>query len=297
MAQENLKDPRHMYREEGYPEQESKSPAVQAEMRPLPDCGEASYQGTGKLKGRHALVTGGDSGIGRAAAIAFAREGADVVVHYLAGEEADAEETVKLIEEAGQRGKAIQGDFRQAGEASRVFKEALDFLGEIDILVLNAAQQFARKSLSELSMEQVNDTFQVNIISMFEMIKEAEPHLAAGSSIITTTSVQSFEPSENLLDYAATNSAVSSLTVSLAKYFSDKGVRANSVAPGPIWTALQLDGGKLPGELEKFGQNSLMKRAGQPVELAPVYVFLASEDSSYVTGQIYGVTGGQNIDL
>lgn len=191
----------------------------------------------------------------------------------------------------------LPGDFRSEGVVTEIIKEVVAEFGSLDILVLNAAQQFARESLSELTMEQVNDTFKVNVISMFEAAKEAEKHLKPGASIITTTSVQSFDPSDTLMDYAATNSAVSSLTVSLSSYFADKGVRVNGVAPGPIWTPLQLDHGQPEGAIPEFGQNSLLGRAGQPVELAGVYVFLASKDASYVTGQIYGVTGGENIDL
>ncbi|OYW73597.1 MAG: NAD(P)-dependent dehydrogenase [Aerococcus viridans] len=294
---EHLIDPRNMYTKENFPEQEAKSPALQKEMTPLPDCGETSYQGSGKLKGRNALVTGGDSGIGRAAAIAYAREGANVAIHYLPGEEADAEEVVSIIEQEGVQAIAIPADFRNDGEASKVVEETIKAFGQLDILVLNAAQQIAQASLEDLSMKQVNDTFKVNVISMFETVKAAEQYLLPGSMIITTTSVQSFDPSTSLMDYAATNSAVSSLTVNLATYFGKKGVRVNGVAPGPIWTPLQLDNGKLPGEVSTFGQNSTLERAGQPVELSPVYVFLAANDSSYVTGQIYGVTGGININL
>ncbi|MBG9980953.1 SDR family oxidoreductase [Facklamia sp. DSM 111018] len=297
MSNEKLLDPRDMYYQEKFPEQESQSPAIQKDMTPRPDCGETSYKGKGRLEGRNALITGGDSGIGRAVAIAYAREGANVAIHYLPGEEADAEEVKQLIEEAGQKAKIIPGDFRKEGVASQVFDEAYEALGQIDLLVLNAAQQFAQKDLESLSMQQVKDTFNVNVISMFEMVKTAEKRLPTGASIITTTSVQSFDPSDTLMDYAATNSAVSSLTVSLSTYFAEKGIRVNGVAPGPIWTPLQLDGGQLPGGVTEFGQKSLLGRAGQPVELAPVYVFLASKEASYVTGQIYGITGGQNINL
>ena len=296
----NLEDPRTQYHTEGFSEEneeKAKSPALQQDMEPVPDCGESSYKGTGRLKGRRALITGGDSGIGRAAAIAFAREGADVAIHYLAGEEADAEDVRTYIQDTGQKAVLIEGDLRRGGVATDVVNKAIEELGGIDILVLNAAQQFASASLSELSMEQINDTFQVNIISMYEALKAAEDHLEAGSAVITTTSVQATGPSTSLLDYAATKAAISNFTVGMSKYFGEKGVRVNSVAPGPIWTPLQLDDGKLEGDLETFGQYETLERAGQPVELAPVYVFLASEEASYVTGQIYGVTGGTTIDL
>lgn len=188
-------------------------------------------------------------------------------------------------------------DLRKEGAASEIVEKTLDEFGKLDILVLNAAQQIAHTNLSDLSIKQVEDTFKVNIISMFESVKAAESHLKPGSTIITTSSVQSFNPSSPLLDYAATKAAISNFTINLSSYFANKGVRVNAVAPGPIWTPLQLDHGQPEGALPEFGQDSLLERAGQPVELAPVYVFLASKESSYVTGQIYGVTGGQAINL
>lgn len=297
---DKLKDPRKQYYTEGFSEENekiAKSPALQQDMMPVPDCGEESYQGKQRLTGRRALITGGDSGIGRAVAIAYAREGADVAFQYLPGEEADAEAVQQLIEAEGRKAVAIAGDLRELGVASRLVNETVDALGGLDLLVLNAAQQFATETLANLTMKQVNDTFQVNIISMYEALKAAESHLEAGSAVITTTSVQATDPSPSLLDYAATKGAISNFTVGMAKYFAKNGVRVNAVAPGPIWTPLQLDDGKLPGDLETFGQDELLERAGQPVELAPVYVFLASEEASYVTGQIYGVTGGSETDL
>lgn len=296
----NNEDPRKKYYTDGFSEKNedvAKSPALQKDMKPVPDCGEESYKGNGRLEGRHALITGADSGIGRAAAIAFAREGADVAFQYFPGEEPDAEEVHELIEAEGRKALLIPGDLREEGVATELINKTVEEFGEIDILVLNSAQQIAHEKLSDLSMKQVNDTFKVNIISMFEAVKAAENHLKAGSSIITTTSVQASNPSASLLDYAATKGSISNFTVGLSKYFGEKGVRVNSVAPGPIWTPLQLDNGKLEGDLETFGQTETLERAGQPVELAPVYVFLASEEASYVTGQIYGVTGGQDISL
>ena len=300
MTNNNIEDPRTKYYTDGFSEKNedvAKSPALQKDMKPVPDCGEESYKGKGRLEGRHALITGADSGIGRAAAIAFAREGADVAFQYFPGEEPDAEEVRELIEAEGGKALLIPGDLREEGVATELINKTVEEFGEIDILVLNSAQQIAQAKLSDLSMKQVNDTFKVNIISMFEAVKAAEKHLKAGSSIITTTSVQATNPSASLLDYAATKGAISNFTVGMSKYFGKKGVRVNSVAPGPIWTPLQLDDGKLEGDLETFGQTETLERAGQPVELAPVYVFLASEEASYVTGQIYGVTGGQDISL
>lgn len=300
MTKNNLEDPRKQYYTEGFSQENeaiAKSPALQKDMMPVPDCGEESYEGKGRLEGRRALITGADSGIGRAVAIAYAREGADVVFQYFPGEEPDVEAVTQLIEAAGRKAVAIPGDLRDAGVATDLVEQAVKALGGLDILVLNSAQQIATETLTDLTMKQINDTFQVNIISMYEALKAAEPYLEAGSAVITTSSVQATDPSASLLDYAATKGAISNLTVGMSKYFGKKGVRVNSVAPGPIWTPLQLDDGKLEGDLETFGQTETLERAGQPVELAPVYVFLASKEASYVTGQIYGVTGGSETDL
>lgn len=297
MENSHLTDPRNKYYADKFPEQEQNTPALQSKMEPRPDCGEESYKGYNRLEGRNALITGGDSGMGRAAAIAYAREGANVAIHFFPGEEEDANEVKELIEKEGRKALLLPYDLREDGAATEIVEKTVEAFGGLDILVLNAAQQIARPSLSDLSMKQVYDTFKVNIISMFESVKAAEEHLKPGSAIITTTSVQSFNPSEPLMDYASTKGAISNFTVSLSSYFASKGVRVNGVAPGPIWTPLQLDNGKLEGQVPEFGQNSPLGRAGQPVELAPVYVLLASDEGSYITGQIYGVTGGQPIDL
>lgn len=297
MENSHLTDPRNKYYADKFPEQEQNTPALQSKMEPRPNCGEESYKGYNRLEGRNALITGGDSGMGRAAAIAYAREGANVAIHFFPGEEEDANEVKELIEKEGRKALLLPYDLREDGAATEIVEKTVEAFGGLDILVLNAAQQIARPSLSDLSMKQVHDTFKVNIISMFESVKAAEEHLKPGSAIITTTSVQSFNPSEPLMDYASTKGAISNFTVSLSSYFASKGVRVNGVAPGPIWTPLQLDNGKLEGQVPEFGQNSPLGRAGQPVELAPVYVLLASDEGSYITGQIYGVTGGQPIDL
>ena len=297
MENSHLTDPRNKYYADKFPEQEQNTPALQSKMEPRPDCGEESYKGYNRLEGRNALITGGDSGMGRAAAIAYAREGANVAIHFFPGEEEDANEVKELIEKEGRKALLLPYDLREDGAATEIVEKTVEAFGGLDILVLNAAQQIARPSLSDLSMKQVHDTFKVNIISMFKSVKAAEEHLKPGSAIITTTSVQSFNPSEPLMDYASTKGAISNFTVSLSSYFASKGVRVNGVAPGPIWTPLQLDNGKLEGQVPEFGQNSPLGRAGQPVELAPVYVLLASDEGSYITGQIYGVTGGQPIDL
>lgn len=297
MEKSHLTDPRKKYYADKFPDQEQDTPALQSKMKPKPDCGEESYQGHQRLEGRHALITGGDSGIGRAAAIAYAREGADVAIQFFPGEEEDANEVKEWIEKAGRKALLLPYDLREEGAATEIVEKTVAAFGELDALVLNAAQQISQPSLSDLSIEQVEDTFKINIISMFETVKAAEKYLEPGSTITTTTSVQSFDPSKPLMDYAATKGAISNFTVSLSSYFASKGVRVNGVAPGPIWTPLQLDNGKLEGQIPSFGQDSPLGRAGQPAELAPVYVLLASDEASYITGQIYGVTGGKPIDL
>jgi len=297
MGNPHLTDPRKKFHTEKFPNQEQNTPALQRGMIPKPDCGEESYKGYNRLEGRNALITGGDSGIGRAAAIAYAREGANVAIQFFPGEEEDANVVKELIEKAGRKALLLPYDLREDNAATEIVTKTVEAFGGLDILVLNAAQQIAQPSLSDLTIKQVQDTFKVNIISMFETVKAAEEHLEPGSAIITTTSVQSFDPSSSLMDYAATKGAISNFMVSLSSYFASKGVRVNGVAPGPIWTPLQLDNGKLEGEIPEFGQNTPLGRAGQPVELAPVYVLLASDEASYITGQIYGVTGGKPIDL
>ncbi|EFI68618.1 Short-chain alcohol dehydrogenase [Lysinibacillus fusiformis ZC1] len=297
MGNPHLTDPRKKFHTEKFPNQEQNTPALQHGMIPKPDCGEESYKGYNRLEGRNALITGGDSGIGRAAAIASAREGANVAIQFFPGEEEDANVVKELIEKAGRKALLLPYDLREDNAATEIVTKTVEAFGGLDILVLNAAQQIAQPSLSDLTIKQVQDTFKVNIISMFESVKAAEEHLEPGSAIITTTSVQSFDPSSSLMDYAATKGAISNFMVSLSSYFASKGVRVNGVAPGPIWTPLQLDNGKLEGEIPEFGQNTPLGRAGQPVELAPVYVLLASDEGSYITGQIYGVTGGKPIDL
>ncbi|MEK4386343.1 SDR family oxidoreductase [Solibacillus sp. FSL W7-1464] len=297
MGNPNLNDPRKKFHTEKFPDQEQSTPAIQNEMSPKPDCGEKSYKGHQRLEGRNALITGGDSGIGRAAAIAYAREGANVAIQFFPGEEEDANEVKALIEEAGKKALLLPYDLREDGAATEMVKKTVEAFGGLDTLVLNAGQQIAQQTLSDLTIKQVEDTFKVNVISMFEAVKAAEEHLEPGSAIITTTSVQSYNPSTFLMDYASTKGAISNFTVNLSAYFASKGVRVNGIAPGPIWTPLQLDNGQPDGKIPEFGQNSPLGRAGQPVELAPVYVLLASDEGSYITGQIYGVTGGEAIDL
>ncbi|WP_282926210.1 SDR family oxidoreductase [Helcococcus kunzii] len=296
MKKPKLIDPRKLYKTGKFKDQEQDTPALQDEMIPEPDCGEDSYVGSEKLLNRNALITGGDSGIGRAVAIAYAREGANVAIQFFPGEEQDANEVKELIEKEGRKALLIPIDLREENAATEIVEKTVEEFGQLDILVLNAAQQIAIESLEELSIKQVEDSFKVNVISMFETTKDAEKYLEAGSTIVITSSVQSYNPSPTLLDYAATKAATKNFTLGIAKYFAPKGIRVNGVAPGPIWTPLQLDDGQPEGKIPEFGQNSLLERAGQPAELAHVYVYLASNESSYVTSQIYGITGGEAID-
>ncbi|MEG1502653.1 MAG: SDR family oxidoreductase [Enterococcus sp.] len=297
MTEPNLKDPRKLFYDDRFEKQDQETPALQTDMTPRPDCGEESYVGSKKLENRRVLITGADSGIGRAAAIAFAREGADIAFQYFPGEEKDAKEVAELIEAAGRKAVLLPYDLRDESAPKEIVAKAVAELNGLDTLVLNSAQQISQESIETLPIQQVRDTFTINIISMFAIVQEAVSHLPAGSSIITTTSVQAFNPSDHLMDYAATKASIANFTVSLAAQLAKKGIRVNGVAPGPIWTPLQLDQGQPKDKLPDFGQESLLERAGQPVELAPVYVFLASNDASYVTSQIYGVTGGEPINL
>ncbi len=293
-----LINPREKYTSEKFEDQEQEGKSShQNEMYPKPDCGEKSYKGTGKLKGRNALITGGDSGIGRAVAIAFSREGAEVAVHYYPEDEEDAQDLKKFLKEEGKDILLLPADFKKKGEAARIVRETYEKFGQLDLLVLNAAQQISSESLEDLDIDNVEDTFRVNIISMYESIKEADKYMPDGSTVITTTSVQGFKPSTNLFDYAATKAAINNFTINLSQYFAGRGIRVNSVAPGPIWTPIQLDEGSPEGTVPDIGQGTLLGRAGQPVELSDIYVFLASDASSYVTGQIYGITGGDAINL
>ena len=292
--EKKLPNPLDEYYTGKYPKQQQKAPGLQWEMKPVPDCGEESYVGCHRLEGRKALVTGGDSGIGRAAAIAYAREGADVAINYLPEEQSDAEEVARLIEKAGRKVVLIPGDISDEEFCYRMVKEAHEKLEGLDILALVAGKQVATASIEELTTEQLRKTFEVNVFSMFWIVKAALPLIPAGATIINTTSIQAFKPNDFLLDYAATKSAIASFTHSLAKQVASKGIRVNAVAPGPIWTPLQISGAQFEENLENFGKNTPMKRAGQPVELAAVYVHLASPESSYTTGEVYGVTGGNH---
>ena len=287
-----LIDPTTRYPKPPFPHQEQPWPGLASQMTPRPDHGEDSYQGSGRLLGRKALITGGDSGMGRAAAIAYAREGADVAINYFPSEEPDAREVVALIEKAGRTAVAIPGDLRDEAFCVELVKRAVEGLGGLDIVVSNAARQQTRASILDVSSEDFDATMKTNIYAPFWIIKAALPHLKPGSAIIATTSEQAYDPSPDLYDYAQTKAATMNFVKSLAKQFGEKGIRVNGVAPGPIWTPLQVAGGATQEKLEKFGGNTPLGRPGQPVELASIYVQLAAADASYATGQVYGASGG-----
>lgn len=292
MREHPLIDPRKAYTAEAFPMQEQPYPGVQGSMSPLPDCGETSYKGTGKLAGRKALVTGGDSGIGRAAAIAYAREGADVAIAYLPAEESDAQEVKALIEAEGRTAVLLPGDLNDEAYARAMVHKAHEGLGCLDILALVAGRQVSTHDISEITTKQLEEVFRVNVFSIFWSLQEAVKLMQPGASIIFTTSTQAYNPSENLPDYAATKGAIKVLAEAYGHQLGSQGIRVNAIAPGPIWTPLQISGGQFPERIPKFGQNIALGRAGQPVELAPMYVLLASNDASYVTGATFGIGGG-----
>ena len=288
-----LSDPRTRYTSQPFPEQRQPWPALQSKMNPRPDSGETSYRGSGKLTGRRALVTGGDSGMGRAAAIAFAREGADVAINYYPTEEPDAQEVKALIEQAGRKAVLLPADIRTERACTKLVADAVRGLGGLDLLVNNAAYQQSKEDIAEISDEQMVRTFETNIFAMFRIAKAAIPSMPPGSVIINTGSVNSYDPEPELLDYASTKGAILIFTKGLAKQLAKKGIRVNMVAPGPIWTPLQVAGGQLPGKMGEFGQNTPLGRAGQSAELAPLYVALAEDGTSFSTGTAVGAHGGK----
>lgn len=288
-----MDDPRTKFPKPPFKSQTQPWPGLARDMDPKPDHGETSYRGSGRLAGRKALITGGDSGMGRAAAIAYAREGADVAINYLPAEEPDAREVIQLIKEAGRNAVAIPGDLRDEAFCKRLVSEALQKLGGLDIVVCNAGRQQSRASILELTSEDFDATMKTNIYAPFWIIKAAVPHLKAGSCIIGTTSEQAYDPSADLYDYAQTKAATMNYVKSLAKQLAGKGIRVNGVAPGPIWTPLQISGGASEQKYKNFGSTTVFGRPGQPVELASIYVQLAAADASFATGNIYGSGGGQ----
>jgi NAD(P)-dependent dehydrogenase (short-subunit alcohol dehydrogenase family) len=285
-------DPISKYPKPPFPEQHQPWPGLASKMQPRPDHGESSYRGAGRLKGRKALITGGDSGMGRAAAIAYAREGADVAINFHPDEQPDADEVVALIRAAGQKAIAIPGDLRSESFCQEMVARAIEELGGLDILVSNAGRQQSHDSILDISTEQFDATMKTNIYAPFWIIKAALPSLAAGSCIIATTSEQAYDPTPDLYDYAQTKAATMNFVKSLAKQLAPKGIRVNGVAPGPVWTPLQVSGGATAEKQKSFGGKTPFGRPGMPAELAGIYVLLADSQASFATGQIYGSSGG-----
>ena len=291
--QYKMQDPTTQYTKAG-PEfqQQQKEPGLEQKMNPIPDAGQNTYCGTGRLTGRKAIVTGADSGIGRAVAIAFAREGADVLLSYLPEEESDAQQVVKLIEEAGRTAIPMPGDLKDEKYCEQLVATAVDQLGGVDILANIAGRQQFVPDIAELTTEQFDETFKTNVYSLFWICKAAVKHMKPGSTIINTSSIQAYEPSPILLDYATTKAAINAFSKSLAQQVASKGIRVNVVAPGPVWTPLQVAGGQPEEALKEFGAKTPLGRPGQPAEMAPAYVFLASQESSYISGETLNANGG-----
>lgn len=293
--QYTMQDPTKQYPQLDIPQQRQDEPGLDTKLQPLADHGEKTYRGANRLLGRKALITGADSGIGAAVAIAFAREGADICMNYLEVEEEDAAKIAALVKEAGRKVVTCPGDISDEAFCSKLVQTAIDGLDGLDIIVNNAGRQLFCEDILELSSEQWTSTFATNIHAMFWITKAALPHLKAGASIINTASIQAYQPSPTLIDYAATKGAIVNFTHGLGKQLASKGIRVNAVAPGPIWTPLQPSYGQPMDKLTEFGQQTPLGRAGQPAELAPAYVFLASQESSFITSEIIGVTGGQHL--
>ena len=293
MAQDQTtpRDPKEHGPKPPFPEQPQQPPGLEAEMQPRPDYGEQTYKGFGRLAGKAALITGGDSGIGRAVALAFSREGADVLISYLPEEEPDAQETLRVVREAGRKGVGVPGDIGDEAHCQQLVQRAVQEFGRLDILVNNAAYQMSHQSIQELTAQELEHTFRTNIFAMFYLSKAALKHMQPGSTMINTASVQAYQPSSSLLAYASTKGAIVTFSKGLAQEAIQQGVRVNVVAPGPVWTPL-IPSTVPPEQASQFGQQSQLQRPAQPAELAPAYVFLASQESSYITGEVLGITGG-----
>ena len=291
--QHNQQDPTSQYPQPQYPEQDQRDqhPGIEKEMQPKPDYGEETYRGSGKLEGKKAIITGGDSGIGRAVALAFAREGADVLISYLEEEEQDAQETVQVVEEAGKTVVKMPGDISEEAQCQAIVDKAVEEFGQIDVLVNNAAHQKTVSGIADISTELLDHTFKTNIYAMFWLCKAALPHMPEGGSIINVSSIQAYQPSPTLLPYSATKGAIVTFTKGLAQEVVQYGLRANTVAPGPVWTPI-IPASMQGDTVSQFGGTSVMGRPAQPAELAPAFVFLASQEASYVNGETLGVTGG-----
>jgi len=290
--QYTFQDPTKLYSDIDTTAQYQSGSGLDTELEQQADLGEKTYRGSGRLQGRKALITGGDSGIGAAVAIAFAREGADVAISYLPEEEPDAERIVNLITEAGQKAVALPGDLTDRAYCTELVEKAVQELGGLDILINNAGKQQHQEALGDITDEQFDETFKTNVYAMFWVTKAALPHLKPGSTIVNTSSIQAYQPSENLLDYATTKASINTFSKGLSQQLAPKGIRVNVVAPGPVWTPLQTAGGQPQEDLPEFGQSSPLGRPGQPAELAPAYVFLASPESSFVVGETLHVNGG-----
>ena len=287
-----MQDPRTQYPGPPFPRQPQEAPGTTGEMEPRPDHGEASYRGSGRLAGRKALITGGDSGIGRAVAIAYAREGAAVAINYLPAEERDADSLQKLIEGEGGTLVRLPGDLTDESFCQQLIADAQEQLGGLDVLVINAGKQVYQESIADITTEQFDQTYRTNVYALFWLSKAALPVLPPGASVINVTSIQGYDPSPGLLDYASTKWAIIGFTKAFAKQALEQGVRVNGVAPGPFWTPLQPSGGQPQDKVETFGSQVPMGRPGQPAEIAPVFVLLASQEGSYISGEVFGVTGG-----
>ncbi|MDY6054702.1 SDR family oxidoreductase [Micrococcus sp.] len=285
-------DPRSRHPRQSAPEQHQPEPGLDVRTEPVPDIGLDSYVGLGRLAGRRALVTGGDSGIGAAVAVAFAREGADVAIAYLPDEQEDAERVLAAVREAGRTAVALPGDLMDEAYRTSVVDDAVAQLGGLDILVNNAGKQIFVEDIAELTDQQVLETYTVNVLAMFTLSRAAAAHMGPGSTIINTTSIQAYKPNPTLLDYASSKAAINAFTKGLAQQLAPKGIRVNAVAPGPVWSVLQVTDGQPKEKLPEFGKNTPLGRCGQPVEMAPAYVFLASGESSYVVGETLNANGG-----
>lgn len=288
----DINDPRTLHPKIDPPQQTQPHPGLDAKLEPKADLGLETYEGTGRLTGRKALITGGDSGIGAAVAIAYAREGADVAISYLPEEQPDADVIIKAIEDAGQKALALPGDLQELAQCEKIVADTVEAFGGLDILVNNASRQIWHDGIGNIPDEDFDATMKSNVYSSYRVTKAALPHLKPGSSIIFTSSIQAYQPSPHLLDYALTKAAMNNLSKGLAEQLAPEGIRVNAVAPGPVWTPLQPSHGQPPEKLEEFGQHSPLGRAGQPAELAGAYVFLASDEASFVMGETLGVTGG-----
>ncbi len=293
MAESRLHDPRTLYTQPPFPRQQQAEPGLAQAMEPMPDHGEESYKGSGRLEGRRALITGGDSGIGRAVAIAYAREGADVCINYLPVEEPDAEQVAELLTSEGRTLHRMPGDVSDEQMARKLVADAADRMGGLDILVINAGRQITQPDLTDISSEQFDHTMKVNVYAMFWMTQEALEIMPPGAAIINVTSIVGYQPSAYILDYSTTKFAIRGFTEGVAPMALERGIRVNGVAPGPIWTPLQPSHGQPMKKLEHFGEHNPMGRPGQPAELAGAFVYLASDEASYTAGEILAVTGGR----